>query len=150
MKDGQFSMETNYVELQEIPVIRVRADMKGKGPSAAFDLLESKLPTLKGRKFYGTFQFTPDGEEYYACVVRMSSDDPEKMELETGVIPGGWYVRSKLVDWQTNLSKLPSLFGEMRRSNEVDPGRPSLEFYRSQEEMQLFLPVKIHPHIEAT
>ena len=53
-------METKYVERQEIPVLRVRADMKGKGPSAAFRLLESKLPNLKGRKFYGTFQFTPD------------------------------------------------------------------------------------------
>ena len=82
-------MEITYVELQEIPVLRVRADMKGKGPSAAFNLLESKLPTIKGRKFYGTFQPTPDGEEYYACVVRIDSDDPEKMQLETGVIPGG-------------------------------------------------------------
>ena len=77
-------METTYVELQEIPVLRVRADMKGKGPSAAFNLLESKLPILKGRKFYGTFQFTPDGEDYYACVVRIDTDDPEKMQLETG------------------------------------------------------------------
>lgn len=133
-----------------MPVMRVRADMKGKGPSAAFDLLESKLPTLKGRKFYGTFQFTPDGEEYYACVLRIDSDDPEKMGLETGVIPSGWYARSKLVDWPKNLSKLPIIFGEMKRTNDVDPSRPSLEFYRSQEEMQLFLPVKSHPQIEAT
>ena len=81
-------METTYVELQEIHVLRVRADMKGKGPSAAFNLLESKLLTLKGRKFYGTFQFTPDGEEYYACVVRIDSDDPERMQLEAGVIRG--------------------------------------------------------------
>jgi hypothetical protein len=56
-------METNYIELQELPVLRVRADMNGKGPSAAFEFLESKLPTLKGRKFYGTFRFTPNGEE---------------------------------------------------------------------------------------
>jgi hypothetical protein len=143
------ALETNYVELQEMPVMRVRADMKGKGPSAAFDLLESKLPTLKGRKFYGTFQFTPDGEEYYACVLRIDSDDPEKMELEPGVIPSGWYARSKLVDWPKNLSKLPIIFGEMKRTNDVDPSRPSLEFYRSQEEMQLFLPVKSRPQIEA-
>jgi hypothetical protein len=59
--------------------LRVKADMKRKGPSAAFNLLESKLPTIKGRKFYGTFRPTPGGEEYYACVVRVDSDDPEKM-----------------------------------------------------------------------
>ena len=143
-------METSYVELQGIPVLRVKADMKGKGPKAAFDLLESKLPTLKGRKFYGTFQFTPDGEDYYACVVRIDTDDPEKMQLETGKIPGGWYARSKLMDWEKNLSKLPSLFEEMAGTHDVDPKRPSLEFYRSQAEMHLFLPVRSHPPIEAT
>jgi len=110
-------METSYVELEEIRILRVRADMKGKGPSAAFSLLESKLPTLKGRKFYGTFQFTPDGEDYYACVVRIDTDDPEKMQLETGKIPGGWYARSKLMDWEKNLSNLPSLFEEMARTH---------------------------------
>jgi len=144
------AMENTYVELQEMPILRVMADMKGKGPSAAFNLLESKLPTIKGRKFYGTFQFTPDGEEYYACVARIDSDDPGKMQLETGVIPGGWYVRSKLMDWEKNLSKLAGLFEEMARTHDVDPKRPSLEFYRSQAELQLFLPVLSHPPIEAT
>jgi len=143
-------MESTYVELQEMPVLRVNADMKGKGPSAAFNLLESKLPTIKGRKFYGTFQPKLDGEEYYACVVRIDSDDPEKMQLETGVIPGGWYARSKLMDWEKNLAKLPSVFEEMARTHDVDPGRPSLEFYRSQAELQLFLPVRSHHPIEAT
>jgi DNA gyrase inhibitor GyrI len=83
-------------------------------------------------------------------VVRINSDDPDKMGLETGVIPGGWYVRRKLTDWQKKISKLPSHFDEMARSHDADPNRPSLEFYRSQEEMQLFLPVKNHPQIEAT
>ena len=143
-------METSYVELQEMPVLRVKADMKGRGPSAAFNLLESALPTIKGRKFYGTFQFTPGGEEYYACVVRIDTDDPEKMQLEPGVIPGGWYARSKLMDWEKNLSKLAGLFEEMARTHDVDPKRPSVEFYRSQAELQPFLPVLSHPPIQAT
>jgi hypothetical protein len=123
---------------------------EGKRTSAAFNLLESKLLTIKGRKFYGTFQFTPDGEEYYACVARINSDDPERMQLETGVIPGGWYDRSKLMDWEKNLSKLAGLFEEMARTHDVDPKRPSLEFYRSHAELHLFLPVRSHPQIETT
>jgi hypothetical protein len=142
-------MDTTYVELQEMPVLRVKADMKGKGPKAAFTLLESRLPTLRGRKFYGTFQLTPDGEEYHACVVRIDTDDPEKMQLERGVIPGGWYTRGKLMDWEKNLSKLAGLFEEMAHSHDVDPKRPSLEFYRSQAEMHLFLPVRGHPPTNA-
>ena len=109
-------METTYVELQEVPVLRVKADMKGKGPSAAFNLLESKLLTLKGRKFYGTFQFTPDGEEYYACVVRIDSDDPERMQLEAGVIRGdgthaanSWTGRRTSPSYPVSSKKWPAL-----------------------------------------
>jgi hypothetical protein len=142
------AIENSCVELQAMPVLRVRADMKGKGPSAAFDLLESKLPTLKGRKFYGTFRPTPDGEEYHACVARIDSDDPEKMQLKTGMIPGGWYARGKLMDWEKNFSKLPSLFQEMARAHDMDPERSSLEFYRSQAELHLFLPVRSQIRIE--
>ncbi len=141
-------MENSYVELQEIPVLRVKADMKGKGPSAAFDLLESRLPSLKGRKFYGIFQFKSDGEEYYACVARVDSDDPGKMQLETGAIPGGWYVRRKLSDWEKKIAQLSNLFEEMARTHDVDPKRPSLEFYRSQAELHLFLPVRSQIPIE--
>jgi hypothetical protein len=138
------SMTETYVELQEIRVLRFRAEMGGKGPSAAFEYVESKLPTLKGRKFYGTFRDTPEGEEYYACVAQMESDDPDRMELGTGVIPGGWYARRILRDWEQNLSLLPKIFGEMARAVDVDPGRPSLEYYRSQAELHLLLPVRAH------
>jgi hypothetical protein len=138
-------MSESYVELQEFPVLRVRADMKGDGPSAAFKLLESKLPTLRGRRFYGTFQFTPYGEEYYACVAQIDSDDPDKMQLETGVIPGGLYARRKLPDWEKKISQLQRLFQEMAQSNDVDQSRPSLEYYRSQVELQLLLPVRSAP-----
>src|SRR5438094_10020892 len=137
-QEEPFLMETTYVELQEIPVLRVRAEMKGKGPSATFNLLESKLQTIKGRKFYGTFQPTPDGEEYYACVARIDSDDPEKMQLETGTIPGGWYARRRFPEWEKNLSKLPATFEEMARTHDVDPAPPSLEFYQRPDSLVLF------------
>ncbi|HYY90794.1 MAG TPA: hypothetical protein VE955_02265 [Candidatus Dormibacteraeota bacterium] len=119
--------------------------MKGKGPPAAFDLLESKLLTLRGRKFYGTFQLIPVCEEYYACVVRVDSDDPAEMQLETGVIPSGWYARNKLLDWEKHIVELPRPFEEMAQSEDVDPTRPSIEFYRRQAELQLFLPIRSHP-----
>jgi len=131
-----------YVELTDIPVLRIRADMKGDGPRAAFDRLESKLPTLKGRRFYGTFQVLEDGEEYFACVELIGTDDPTSMQVERGVIPGGLYARRKLMDWQNKISSLPTLFEEMVGDHDVDPGRPSVEFYRSQKELHLLLPVR--------
>ena len=134
-----------YLELHEIPVLRVKADMKGAGPPAAFHALESALPTLKGRKFYGCFQVKAEGEDYYACVERIETDDPETMRLDTGVIPGGWYVRRKLWEWESKIAQFPELFNEMTKAADVDPSRPSLEFYRSQSELQLLVPVRGPP-----
>jgi hypothetical protein len=134
-------MTETFVERQELPVMRVKADWKAGGPAAAMAHLESKLPTLKGRKFYGCFQVKPEGEEYFACVARVDSDDPERIQLETGAIPGGWYACRRLLDWEKDLSQMGRIFDEMNRANEVDPGRPSLEFYRSQSEVLLFVPV---------
>jgi hypothetical protein len=132
----------SYVNLDDIPVLRLKADMAGKGPAAAFEQLESRLQTLKGRRFYGTFRETPQGEEYFACVTRVDSDDPEVLRLEVGTIPGGWYVRRKLLDWDSKLAELPRLFKELAHSQDVDPIRPSLEFYRSQKELHLLVPVR--------
>ncbi len=143
-------MPEGYIRISDTPVMRVRADMKGKGPPAAFGLLESRLPTLRGRRFYAAIQPSPDGgEEYWACVARVDADDPAKMQLETGVIPGGWYARRKVLDWEkvVDEGRLPAMFDDMVRAEEAnfDPSRPSVEFYRSQEELLLMVPVKGPP-----
>ena len=141
-------MSDSIIELEDIPVLRVRADMKGKGPAAAMALLESKLPTLKGRKFYGTFRETPEGEEYYACVARIGTDDPGGMELEAGVIAGGRFARRKVMDWEAVIraGQLPKLFSEFafahREELDPHPDRCSIEYYRSQTELQLLVPLK--------
>ncbi len=139
-------MAETYVELEDIPVMRVRADMNGAGPSAAMSMLESKLPTLRARRFYGAFRQTPEGEEYYACVARVATDDPGRMKLDTGVIPGGRFVRRKIQDWERVIRSggLPKVYGEMHdaHAREFDPERYSVEFYRSHIELQLLLPVK--------
>jgi hypothetical protein len=135
------SMTESYVERQDLPVLRVKVDWNTGGPAAAMAMLESRLTTLKGRKFYGCFRVKPEGEDYYACVARVDSDDPGKMKLEAGVIPGGWYARRRLVDWAKDLSQMGKIFQEMSRDIDVDPERPSLEFYRSETEVLLFVPV---------
>jgi hypothetical protein len=139
----------SIVELQDIPVMKVKANMNGKGPSEAMQILESKLPSLKGRKFYGAFFVHADGsEDYYACVQKIDSDDPAKMSLETGLIPAGKYARRKITGWERIIreGKLPGVFDEFANSHRPnlvnDPERPSLEFYRSHEELILFVPVK--------
>ena len=126
--------------------MRVSADIKGGGPPAAFKLLESRLPTLRGRRFYGVVRASPAGiEEYHACVEMINVDDPEKMQLEAWVIPGGEYVRRRVMDWEKVVAegKLPGLFETLfsDHAEEVDPHRFALEYYRSREELHILVPV---------
>lgn len=132
-----------YVQRDGIEVLRVRADMKGKGPAEAFRALESRLPNLKRRRFYGAFRLLPEGEEYYACVERSPDDDPKTMALEIGTLPGGLYVRRKVLDWESvvRAGKLGEIVQEMVHRYPVDTARPELEFYRSRSELHLLVPV---------
>jgi hypothetical protein len=133
----------SFVERSQIAVLRVRADMSGSGPAGAMHLLESKLPTIKGRKFYGVFRLLEAGEEYFACVERIETDDPEGMGLETGTVPGGLFARRKLYDWQKVIAagKLKEVGEEFVRGYDIDRSRPEIEYYRSMSEMHLLLPV---------
>jgi hypothetical protein len=133
----------SLVERRELVVLRLRADMRGKGPAEAFERLERTLPTIRGRRFYGAFRILPEGEEYFACVERIATDDAERMALEVATLPGGRYMRRRLFDWLKTIESgdLGKQYQEMVRSYPVDPSRPSLEFYRSQKEMQILLPV---------
>ncbi len=138
-------MSDTFVELGEIQVLRVRANMNSGGPAAAMQSLEAKLPSLRGRKFYGMFRVLPDGEEYYACVAQIPTDDPDRMQLDTGVIPGGWYARRRYPDWEKDLAGMGRNFEEMMHLYSVDPAGFELEYYRSQAEMFLFVPLRGPP-----
>ena len=117
--------------------------MKGSGPAGAMSLLESKLPSLKGRKFYGAFRLLEDGEEYFACVERVAGDDPIRTGLDVGVLPGGLYARRKLNDWEEIIAsgRLGGHFEELIRTHAFDASRPEIEYYRSSSELHLLLPV---------
>ncbi|MGH2625530.1 MAG: hypothetical protein ACRDHY_02630 [Anaerolineales bacterium] len=132
---------TPEVTLGDLSVMYVEAAEGVKGAREAFRKLEGLLPSLKGRKFYGTFQ--PADGSYRACVVLASGDDPKSLGLETWVIPGGTYARAKLLDWAEHLDDIQRIFADMVNEfkERVDSRRPSLEFYRSQKELVLLLPL---------
>ena len=132
-------METT---LNDIPMMYIAAEGGPTGARDAFNKLEGKLPSLKGRKFYGIFQ--PETGEYRACVAIESGDDPNRMGLATGVIPGGLYLREKMKNWISRTEEIGKTFVAMgeRERHRVDDSRPSVEFYRSQDELILLLPIR--------
>jgi len=133
----------SFVERAEVEVLRVLADWKGGGPAEAMRRLEARLPSLKGRRFYGTFRLLAEGEEYFACVEKFAADDPGAMGLEVGVIPGGLYARRKVFEWEKVIAagRLGAIFQNMVAHYPVDRTRPDIEYYRSMRELHLLVPV---------
>jgi hypothetical protein len=130
-------METT---LEPIHVMSVKAVGGTKGAQKAFNLLESRLQTLKGRKFYGTFNAFTD--EYRANVQMVPGEVAASQGLEDWTIPGGRYLKRKVEDWTTKVAQLPHLVNEMAEGQKVDRTRPTIEFYRSDSELVLFLPLE--------
>ena len=104
----------------------------------AFRRLESKLPSLKGRRFYGVEL----DDEYRGCVGIIENDDLSSLPHPTWVIPGGKYVRRKIKNWEENTDLIGPAFEELHRENDTDPSRPYIEYYRSQRELFLMIPVR--------
>ena len=133
-------MAVQVVVRPPVPVMYVESATGLAGAAEAFRQLEARLPGLKRRRFYGTFE--PPNGPYRACVAIEPDDDPRAMGLAEWTIPGGKYGRGKLENWENHIPEIGRTFERMARECERDPRRPSVEFYRSQKELVLLFPVK--------
>jgi len=95
---------------------------------------------LRGRKFYGLF--FPSPPAYVAAVALADGDDPEALGFERATIPGGAYLRMRIRGEPPELySQIGPGFAELLRTAQVDESRPSVEFYRRHDEIDLLLPI---------
>ena len=104
----------------------------------AFRELEAKLASLKGRKFYGVVR----GDEYRACVAIHPNDDFLFLPHPTWTLPGGRYVRRRIPNWENNLHLIGPTFEVLCRRSDFDPSRPCIEYYRSQKDLLVMVPVQ--------
>ncbi|HKV45750.1 MAG TPA: hypothetical protein VJT32_13920 [bacterium] len=132
--------DDTIVMLPDTPVMFV-AGQAGKSIAEqaprAFEALEAKLLSLKGRRFYGVVL----GDEYRACVAIDPGDDPSSLPHPTWTLPGGKYVRRRILDWEQHLGLIGPTIQALLRRPDVDTSRPCLEFYRSQKELLVMVPV---------
>jgi hypothetical protein len=122
----------NEIMQEDIVAMYVESTNGADGARDAFDELEKHLPGTKGRKFYGTYD--PATNAYRACVALKAED--QAIDLPRWVIPGE--------NWTERIPEIGQNFVEMsdEAGERYDPGRPSIEFYRSHDEVILLLPVK--------
>ena len=128
------------IELEPIPVVYVAAADGLAGVSDAWVRLESSIPSLRGRSFYGTYL---DGE-YRACMAAQPSDDANHPSLARWTIPGGAYASARLSGWQKRPRAIREAFEALHDTHHVDATRPDIEFYRSERELIVYVPVAGH------
>ena len=133
--------KATIVDVPDLKLMVVRADEFPRGIQAAWDNLESKLSSLKGRKFYGVARYEGSQEVYYAGVVAAGDEEAAALGFPTMMIKGGKYARVKLSDWRDDTDKIAPIFEELVRDFPVVPNGPQLEYYRSQSELHLLVPL---------
>jgi hypothetical protein len=131
------------VLLDELPVLVVARDGEpGEAAGAAFSALEAALPSLRGRRLYGYYE--PGAKRYFACVVAQNDD---VADLERRTLPGGRYARTRLHGEPPELyGRIGKTFDRVAKSVTADDSRPWLEHYRSENEVDVLVPVVTPEH----
>lgn len=99
------------------------------------------LVGLRGRRFYGALD--PATGDYLVCVQAEEDDDAEALGLERGVLPGGRYARAILEGEPPGVyDEIGPAFRRLAQRPDTDPSRPSIEFYRRRDRIEILEPVR--------
>ena len=142
MRRGRDSAsEFTTVEREDVAVLYVgEQGPPGEVAPRVWERLESVVD-LKGRKAYGAF--FPKASEYRACVEIVDLAEDAELGLESAVLPGGTFLRARLRGEPAELyPRIGPTFDALSGAAEPDLDRPSLEFYRRRDEVDLLLPIR--------
>jgi len=133
--------KATIVDLPDVNLVVSRADEFPSGITAAWDRLESKLSSLKGRKFYGLTVCEGSQLAYFAGLEPVNDEEVASLGFPTMMIKGGKYARVKLFDWQNHTDKIGEIFDQLMEDFQLDRNGGSVEYYRSQSELHLLIPL---------
>ncbi len=99
-----------------------------------------ELVGLRGRKMYAVVDVP--AHTYTVCTSVRDDDDPERLGLNRGILPGGTFLRGRLV------GEPPAVYAhigagvqELLAATPTDATRPVVEYYRRHDEIELWVPV---------
>ena len=138
-------LRVEIVAREDVRVMFKRVSDEQEAITRGWAELEEAVGSLRGRKFYGVFydKAGADGSaEYRVCVQLRGDDDPLRLGLEVGTVPGGRYARTRLEGEPPGVYALIApTFERLGERPDRDPGRPDVEFYRRHDVIELLLPV---------
>jgi hypothetical protein len=136
-------LAATLVERAETDVMFLRTADNPDEMRRGWERLEAAVG-VRGRKFFGAFD--PATREYRVCVQVREGDDPAALGLESDVLPGGRYLRARLRGEPPAVyARIGPTFRALAEAARPDAARPSIEFYRRRDEIDLLLPVADPP-----
>jgi predicted transcriptional regulator YdeE len=128
------------VEREDTPVMFMRASSDtSEAIQKAWARFEAAVG-LRGRKFFGAFDVS--SREYRVCAQLKENDDPRGLGFEVATLPGGAYLCARLQGEPPAVyEQIPAVFSELVKRGASDASRPSIEFYRSRDAIDLLLPI---------
>ena len=137
--DTREHVAATLIERDETPVMFARAADEVADIRRAWARFEA-LVGVRGRKFFGAFYAST--KEYRVCVQLRDGDDPAALGLESGTLPGGRYLRARLRGEPPEVyERIGPTFDALVKAADPDDSRPSIEFYRQRNEIDLLLPL---------
>ncbi len=137
-EEPKIKFKTTETELEAVKTVFHDAASFPDGIKAAWQFLEEKLGSLKGRKMYALLWFPQDGPIYRVC---STFEEGERLDLPEFTIPGGKYGRIKIENWPENIDHLHRAAKQLNDKYGWKPGRPQIEFYRSKTEAHMLHPI---------
>src|SRR5262245_11791669 len=106
----------------------------------AWPAFESGFDSLHGRRMMGLIDNRAG--TYRLCSERLPRDGENPLGLDETTIPGGLYLRLRLVgDAPAVYGQIAAAFEELFEHADHDPTRPLIEFYRREGEVDCLVPV---------
>jgi hypothetical protein len=99
-----------------------------------------QLVGLRGRKMYALIDTAQNS--YTVCTPVRDGDDPSRLGLQVGTLPGGSYLRGRIVGEPPQVYEyIADGMAELAATTRADPTRPLVEFYRRRDQIELWLPI---------
>ncbi|MGE5373611.1 MAG: hypothetical protein ACM3XO_01045 [Bacteroidota bacterium] len=102
----------------DVQLVVCRASEFPAGIKDAWDRLEAKLASLKGRKFYGLTFFEEGQLVYYAGLESKDEHEIASLGFPTIILKGGDYARVRLMDWTSHTDEISPIFGDLMEQSD--------------------------------
>ncbi|MDH7490352.1 MAG: hypothetical protein QHH80_12720 [Anaerolineae bacterium] len=133
--------KATVVEMPDLLLAACKARSFPDGIKDAWDRLEARMPSLKGRHFYGLTVCEGGELVYYAAVQVAGEDEAAALGFPLLRVRGGRCARVKLLDWPHHVDEIGAVFDELMRNFPMAPDAPTVEYYRSESELHLLVPL---------